>query len=92
MSWKYRLQSAQQQASGAGSDQVHQAIESNWPKVQQLFLERVGPKAHEVVSDDKLMTHTCKLVHALLPLPVRLVVKELRFIDFCLLHRDRFIA
>ena len=88
MDWKAKLQSARESL-----DQDSQRkLEENWPKVKELFREKVGPAALAAVQDDRQMTPVLKMVYEALPFPIRLVVKQDAFIQFCLAHRDRLAA
>ena len=65
------------------------AIEGNWPRVQRLFAEKVGPAALGVVNDEKAMREALERVHKALPFAVRLIVRERTFIRFCTQNKDR---
>jgi len=73
---------------GAGAQQK---IEENWPKVQQIFQEKIGPAALAAAQDDDQMRAVFKMAHGALPFPVRLAVKEDAFIQFCFSHRDNLL-
>ena len=45
MDWKQKLQSARQAGEAALDQKTQIAIEENWPKVQQVFREKVGPRS-----------------------------------------------
>jgi hypothetical protein len=70
---------------------AQQKIEENWPKVQQVFKEKVGPAALAAAQNDDQMREVFKMAHGALPFPVRLVVKEDAFIQFCFAHRDNLL-
>ena len=58
-------------------DQSAQAkIEEQWPKVQQLFQEKVGLAALAAAKSDDAMQMYFKTVYEALPLPLRLAVTE----------------
>jgi hypothetical protein len=59
--------------------------------VQAWLREKLGCLTIEVIQNDVLMTHTLVLVYQLLPSAVRMIVREERFVVFCLSHRDRLI-
>lgn len=80
MSWRDKL------------DQSAQAkIEEHWPKIQQLFQEKVGPAALTAAKNDDTMRTCFKTVYEALPFPLRLAVKEDAFMQFCFSHRDRLL-
>ena len=70
---------------------AQQKIEENWPKVQQVFREKVGPAAIAAAQNDDQMRSVFKMAYGALPFPVRLAVKEDAFVDFCFGHRDNLL-
>lgn len=84
MDWKDKLKVGGQEAE-------RKAIEEHWPKVQQLFHEKVGPAALAAAKDDHAMEILFKVVYAALPVPVHFVVKEPAFVKFCFAHRDELL-
>jgi hypothetical protein len=74
-----------------GQEMEQKAIEEHWPKVQQLFHEKVGPAALAAAKDDHAMEILFKVVYAALPLPVHFVVKEPAFVTFCFSRRDQLL-
>src|SRR5947208_451987 len=72
MDWKAKLQSAK----GALDQDSQRKLEEHWPKIQQIFEEKVGPAALAAANDDATMTAAIKVVYLALPFPVHLVVKE----------------
>jgi hypothetical protein len=70
---------------------AQQKIEENWPKIQQVFQEKVGPAALAAAQDDDQMRSVFKMAHQALPFPLRLVVKEDAFVQFCFAHRDNLL-
>ena len=91
MDWKQRLQSARDSGQRTLDHQTEIAIEEHWPKIQQLFVEKVGPAALAASHNDQVMETTFKLVYALLPFPLHLAIKEDAFVRFCFTHRDRLL-
>ncbi len=92
MDWKQKLQSARQAGEAALDQKTQIAIEENWPKVQEVFREKVGPAALAAAQDDEHMEKLFKLVYVALPFPIHLAVKEEAFVKFCFAHRDRLLA
>jgi hypothetical protein len=91
MDWKGKLDAARAAGQASLELKTEAAIEANWPKVQQVFEEKVGPAALAAAKDDKTMESLFKLVYAALPLPVHMAVKEDAFVKFCFGHRDRLL-
>lgn len=91
MDWKQKLQSARQTGEAALDQKTQIAIEENWPKVQQVFREKVGPAALAAAQNDEQMEKLFKLVYMALPFPIHLAVKEEAFVKFCFAHRDTLL-
>ena len=91
MDWKQKLQSARQAGEAALDQKTQIAIEENWPKVQEIFREKVGPAALAAAKDDEQMQKLFKLVYMALPFPIHLAVKEEAFVRFCFAHRDTLL-
>ncbi len=68
------------------------AIEGNWPRVQRLFAEQLGPAALSIVNDDRAMRNALKEVHKSLPFSVRLVVRQRTFIRICTKNKHRLLS
>ena len=88
MDWKGRLQAAK----GTLDQDSQRKLEENWPKIQQLFQEKVGPAALAAAKDDEKFASVVKIVYEALPFPVKLVVKQDAFLQFCSGHRDRLVV
>jgi|SRR5579863_2157799 hypothetical protein len=91
MDWKQKLQSARQSGEAALDQKTAIVMEENWPKVQQVFREKVGPAALATAQNDETMGKIFKLVYAALPFPVHLAVKEEAFVKFCFANKDRLL-
>ncbi len=91
MDWKQKLQSVRESGQRTLDHQTEIAIEEHWPKIQQLFAEKVGPAALAASHNDQVMETTFKLVYAVLPFPLHLAIKEDAFVRFCFTHRDRLL-
>ena len=66
-------------------------IEENWPKIQKVFEEKVGPSALAAAQNDDAMRAVFKIAHKALPFPLGMVIKEDTFVDFCFAHRDNLL-
>jgi hypothetical protein len=91
MDWKEKLKASREGAQEKMDKKAEASIEENWPKVQQLFYEKVGPAALAAAQNDQAMESLFKVVYVALPFPVHLVVKEPAFVAFCFSHRDRLL-
>jgi hypothetical protein len=88
MDWKAKLNTVK-----TSLDQESQSkIEENWPRIQQIFQEKVGPVALAAAKDDATMTKIVMVVYEALPFPLRMMVKQEAFLNFCLRHRDRLVG
>jgi hypothetical protein len=70
---------------------AQQKIEEHWPKIQQVFQEKIGPAALAAAQNDDQMRMVFKMAHEALPFPARMFVKEDAFIRFCFAHRDNLL-
>ena len=70
---------------------AQQKIEEHWPKIQQVFQEKVGPAALAAAQNDDTMRSVFKLAYEALPFPIRMVIKEDVFVQFCFSHRDNLL-
>jgi len=91
MDWKSKIIEAKQAGGQVLGQKADKAIEENWPKIQQIFQEKVGPAALAAAKDDEKMRSLFKVVYMELPFPVNLAFKEDQFIKFCFEHRDRLL-
>jgi hypothetical protein len=91
MDWKQKLQSAREAGQQKLDEKTNKAIEENWPRVQEIFKEKVGPAALAAAQDDAKMQSLFKIAYLALPFPVHLAVKEEAFVKFCFDHRDRLL-
>ena len=91
MDWKEKLKITKEGGQEKLDQKAEAAIEENWPKVQQLFQEKVGPAALAAAQNDQAMEALFKVVYLALPFPVHLVVKQPAFVAFCFSHRDRLL-
>ncbi|MEN9460877.1 MAG: hypothetical protein RIS84_897 [Pseudomonadota bacterium] len=74
-----------------GQQKIQSTLEEQLPKIQQLFTEKVSAVVLAKIQDDESMKWAAQKIYEVLPLPVRLVVKETAFIEFCLTHRDKLL-
>ena len=94
MDWKSKLDAAKELGGKTRDSLTTDAeakLEEHWPKVQQLFQEKVGPAALAAAQNDEAMRSLFKLVYDALPFPVRPMVKEETFVQFCFANRNRLL-
>jgi hypothetical protein len=70
---------------------TQEKIQENWPRVQQIFQEKIGPAALAAAKNDDQMRSVFKMAYEALPFPLRMVVKEDVFVQFCFAHRDNLL-
>jgi hypothetical protein len=85
MGWKDSLKNSISQ--GADSK-----LQEHMPAIRQLFQEKVAPEVRAHLSDPEKFLSSSKVVYSLLPMPVRLMVKEDAFIAFCQEHKDQLLV
>jgi hypothetical protein len=91
MDWKEKLKASREVGQEKMDQKAEAAIEEHWPKIQQLFQEKVGPAALAAAQNDQAMESLFKVVYAALPFPVHMAVKEAAFVTFCFSHRNRLL-
>jgi hypothetical protein len=91
MDWKGKFQAARDSGQESLNQQAEKVIEEQWPRIQQLFQERVGPAALAAANDDAKMELLFKLVYAALPFPIHMAIQEPVFIKFCFARRERLL-
>jgi len=91
MDWKGKLGALRDSGQKSFDQHASAALEQHWPQVQTLFAEKVGPAALAAAADDAKMTLLFKVVYAALPSPVKVIVKEDSFVQFCFSHRDQLM-
>lgn len=74
--------------------QIEKAIEPHLPLIQaqlQLAAQNAGQQLNTFVQDEEKLRSALAIVHGSLPLAARFIVKEQRFVDFCVRHKDKLI-
>lgn len=95
MDWRARLESvkavgaAAQQKGARAADDV---IEEHWPAIRTVLEEKVAPALRSAASNDEVIQYVATELHALLPLPLRLIIRPKRLTDWCLANRDKIIS
>jgi hypothetical protein len=84
MGWTDKLQST----LGAS---VQEKIQANWPMIKQQFQDKLGNDLRNHLADPEKAVAASKMVYSVLPMPVRLIVKEEVFVQFCLQHKDELL-
>lgn len=91
MDWKGKFQAARDSGQEKLRQQAEQVMDEHWPRVQQLFQEKVGPAAIAAANDDAKMEVLFKVVYLALPFPIHMAVQEPVFVRFCFAHRDHLL-
>lgn len=71
------------------SEKVQEVLRNAFPKIQQLFQEKIKPGALAAAQNDEMFRPACKLIYSTLPFPIRIFVSEDTFVQFCFQHRDK---
>jgi hypothetical protein len=77
---------------GALGQSVEQKIRENLPAIQQMFRDKVGNDLRNHLADPEKVISSSKMVYSLLPMPVRLMVKEDAFVNFCIQHKNELLG
>jgi hypothetical protein len=92
MSWRDRLESAANDLKQKGAELGGEQIEKYWPDIQTALRQRVAPAIAQGLETDELVSRAAKLLHACLPLPIRLVLRQDRLTKWCMDNRGRVLA
>ena len=66
-------------------------LQTQLPKVRELFASKVGPTLVNVAQDDEKMKQASEAVYTLLPTVFRLAVGQEAFVKFCFAQRNKLI-
>ena len=94
MNWIPKMQSTSNPPSASESalnGPTAAILQEYWPKIQLLFVEKVGPAALAAAQNDQTMASLFRGVYSVLPFPVRMVVNEGVFVNFCLNNRTKLL-
>jgi hypothetical protein len=91
MAFENLLAEAKKKAIEVASNKSNEIIASNLPKIQALFKEKVESSSIALAKNDAKMTEISKGVYGALPAPVKLILTESVFVEFCLKNRSKVI-
>ena len=94
MDWKQKLQSARifgQQSKETVEKIAQEKLREHWPRIQQLFEEKIGPAALAAAKNEESMRSLFETVYRRLPFRIRMVIREETFVRFCLKNKDRLV-
>lgn len=85
-----RKVSADQRPEGEVAEQVSKRniLSEMIPKVRQAWFQVVGPISASVVNDEARFKELASTVYTVLPMPIRMVVKEDFFVNWCYEKRN----
>lgn len=92
MAWKDRLSATHQKVVADAGNKAQEILTQYIPKIRAVFTDKIGPAVLANVKDDETIAELSKLVYGLLPVMLRLAVKEERFVRFCLANRDTLVG
>jgi len=74
-----------------GQQKIQKILGEQLPHIKKLFAEKIPASVFAKIQDDESMTWASQKVYEMLPLPVRIVVKEQTFVEFCLTNRNKLL-
>ncbi len=92
---KGSIESAKNTTAGSLTEtksKVGGIMESNWPKVETVIYEGLLGVAEGKLQDDAALASAFDKVYEMLPMPIRLVVSRVKFIDFCMTKKEPIVA
>ena len=79
-------------AGANASTAQEKVLDDCLPKIVALMREKAGPAVVEVLSDPERLVELSRSAYQVLPMPVRLVVREQDFVDWVLSHQGKVVA
>jgi hypothetical protein len=83
---------AQEKVIAGATTQADEILIRHLPKIRAFFKEKMGLAVVTTMKDDAMIAELSKIVYGLLPVMLRLAVKEERFVRFCLANRDKLVG
>ena len=92
MHWSSHLRTEQSKAPVGPPSKAETLLLGQMPKIREFFASKVGPALVTAAKDDTKLRAFSESVYSLLPAPIRFVVKQEKFVQFCFAHRDKLIV
>ncbi|MGF1681633.1 hypothetical protein [Photobacterium minamisatsumaniensis] len=70
------------------SNKINEVIQSQWPKIEAILLERLAATAGDKLNDEEFINTAFKNTYGFLPMPIRLVLSEDKFVSYCMQHKE----
>jgi len=86
-----KVKDAARSAGANASTAQEKVLDEYLPKIVALMREKAGPAVVEVLSDPERLAELSRSAYQVLPMPVRLVVREQGFVDWVLSHQDKVV-
>jgi hypothetical protein len=72
-------------------DLVQELIDSHWPTIEATIVPFLIKVTEDHLNDDQHTTSIFENAHAVLPLPIRLAIRQGTFVSYCHEHRSTLI-
>jgi len=72
-------------------DLVQELIDSHWPTIEATIVPFLIKVTEDHLNDDQHTTSIFENAHAVLPLPIRLAIRQGTFVSYCHEHRTTLI-
>ena len=86
-----KVKGAAKFAGANASAAQEKVLDEYLPKIVALLRDKAGPAALEVLSDPDRLAELSRSAYQVLPMPVRLVIKEQDFGEWVLSHQDKVV-
>ncbi|MCP9886193.1 hypothetical protein KBY97_13825 [Synechococcus sp. ATX 2A4] len=86
-----KLQSIAGKAGNLAAQLQEKTVTEYLPLIAKLLREKAGPAAIEILNDPARMTELSRTVYQVMPMPVRMAIKEDAFSSAVLAHKDKLI-
>jgi len=85
------LSSSNDTDNDMGSTKINEIIQSQWPKIENILLERIIPLAGDKINDDEFITKAFENTYEFLPMPIRMLLSKEKFVSYCMTHKEPLI-
>jgi hypothetical protein len=72
-----------------GKESAKNFAEHNLPKIRDAWLNVAGPVTYEIIRDEERFKELARLTYGVLPIPIRALIREDIFVEWCFNNRHR---
>ena len=76
----------------AAKKSASELIERHWTEIESVLISGLIKISEDHLNDQKTLTEVFESAHAVLPLPIRLAIKQETFVNFCFENKSQIHA